>query len=254
MRIIFKTPTLFFICLLALLFGGPDAGAVLNANFPFQEGEKLVYQAKWGFIPAGLVEMSVVSSRSEKGEDLLHFSMSARTSSQIDYIYPIRDLQNSYTDTDLTRTLYYEKRTSGRKIRDSRIVFDWNALKATCTTTGDSEKTIAILPGTLDPLALIYAVRLKELKAGAVLGIPVTNGKGFNTVRAEVVGQETIVVNGKSYDTFVVVAATDSLKGLMEKRPGLKVWYSAGKERIPIKLQSQHAFGNLSFELVSAMN
>jgi len=254
MHSFFRKAILFFICLLAFLSGGSEAGAAFNANFPFQAGERLVYRAKWGFIPAGLVEMAVISSRSERGEDLLHFTMSARTNSRIDSIYPIRDMQNSYTDPDLTRTLYYEKRSSGRTVRDSKIIFDWKGLTATYTTTGSAEKTIAILPGTLDPLALIYAVRLKELKAGAVLEIPVTNGKGFNTVRAEVIGRETITINGKSYDTFVVVAETDSLKGLMEKRPGLKIWYSAGKERIPIKLQSRHAFGNLSFELLSMMD
>ncbi len=250
MKTFFKT---ICVLLVGLIFfvGGPEAGAALTSKLPFQPGERLVYRAKWGFFSAGRVVMAVLPSRSEKGEERLHFTLSARTTPRIDCIYPIRDMQNSYTDMDLSRSFLYEKRSSGHRLRESRIDFDWKSMTATYLNSGDAEKTLPILPGTLDPLALIYAIRLKELRTGAVLEIPVTNGKGFNTLRADVTGRETITVDGKTYDTFVVETETESLKGLLEKRPQMKIWLTADREHVPVRLQTRHSFGRLSFELVA---
>jgi hypothetical protein len=222
------------------------------AGQPFREGEKLVYRAKWGFISAGEVVMEVLPAKTLRGEKTYHFAMSTRTSSKIDIFYPVREMQDSYTDTKLTRSILYEKRSTAKYPRDVKVDFDWERMTATYTNFGRMEKPVAISPGTLDPLALIYSIRLKDFTVGDVLEVPVTDGKDFAVVRAAVTALETITIGGRSYEAFVVIPETASMKGLLDTLPNLKIWYSTDKARIPIKIQSRFPVGNFAFELVGA--
>jgi hypothetical protein len=235
-----------------LLLTCGSAGAAIT-GIPFQEGEKLTYRAKWGLMPAGRVTLEVLSSEAGKGEDVYHFAMHSRTSAGVDTLYSIRDMQHSCTDLARGRSLQYEKRSSGTRQRNIRVDFDWENMKATYKEPAVAEKTVAILPGTLDPLALIYALRLIELKTGDTIEIPVTTGKGFSLVRGNVIAREKILIDGKAYDTFVIVPEKKSMTGLLEKQPQMKIWLSAGKSRIPLKLQIRHTFGSIHFELISAV-
>ncbi len=198
------------------------------------------------------MEVLPSGSRAKSGSATYHFMMESRTSSSIDALYRLRDVQHSFADLQQPRTLQYEKRSTGKKAQDLRVEFDWTNLKATCRNSGEPEKTLEILPGTLDPLALIYALRLKELKPGATLEVPVTTGKGFSLVRGKVMEGGKIMVDGRSVDSVVVVPESASMKGLMKKQPPMKIWFSADSARIPLKLQTSHFFGNLDFELLSA--
>jgi hypothetical protein len=249
MRLPLKVVLILAAIVLAAAFYGTAAAYDVEPGLPFPAGEKLTYRARWGFIPAGQVVMEVHPSKNESGQTIHHFTMYSRTSSQVDFLYPIRDVQHSTTDAGLTRTLSYAKQSAGRKVRNIKIDFNWDSMTATYVNSGTAEKIVPILPGTLDPLALIYALRLKEIRPGSVLEIPVTNGKGFNLVRGVVTGRETIVVKGKTYDTFAVIPESNSLSGLMEKKPKIKIWLSADKNHTPVKLRTQHTFGSLSFEL-----
>lgn len=244
---------------LALLFFAVlpvfDGTAAAVTGIPFQEGEKLTYRVKWGSIPAGRVVMEVLpSTGSGEDEDIYHFTMHSRTSPGLDAVYSIRDMQHSCTDLAMGRTLQYEKRSSGTRKRNIRVDFDWENMKATYKDLVEKEKTVSIPPGTLDPLGLIYALRLKELQTGDALEIPVTTEKGISLVRGQVVAREKIRIDDKVYDTFVIVPEKKSMTGIMDKQPQMKIWVSADKSRIPLKLQSRHTFGNLNFELVSAVD
>ncbi|MFB3924763.1 MAG: DUF3108 domain-containing protein [Syntrophales bacterium] len=233
-----------------IILASGDAGASIK-DLPFKEGERLVYRAKWEFLSAGRVVMEVLPFKTPEGENIYHFKMDTRTNSGMDTFYRVREMQDSYTDKGLTRTLLYVKRSTGKHPRDIRVDFDWEHMQATYANFGKTEKSISILPGTLDPLALIYSIRMKELRTGAVLELPVTDGKECAVIRATVTARETITIDGRSYETFVIVPETNTLKGLLDKLPKLKIWCSVEEGHIPVKIQSRFAIGSFAFELVS---
>jgi hypothetical protein len=240
-------------CVIITAAGSFDAEASPKIA-PFRPGEKLVYRAQWKYLPAGESQIEVLPFQMVNGVKAYHFSMKMKTSAAVDLIYKVRDRQDSYTDIQMSRTLLYKKRSTGKHPRDVIVTFDWDKMKAVYASFGKPEKPVVILPGTFDPLALFFVIRLDKLSVGKVLEIPITDGKKCIPVRATVAGRELVTIDDKVYDAYLVIPDMERLENVVakEKEPKLKIWFSADEKRIPVKIQSQVAIGSFVFELISA--
>jgi hypothetical protein len=221
---------------------------------PFHPGEKLVYRAKWKYLPAGESLIEVLPFKMLNGVKAYHFAMTTKTSVSVDLLYKVRDRQDSYTDLQLSRTLLYKKRSTGKHPRDVIVSFDWDKMKATYASFGKPENPVTILPGTFDPLSLFFVIRLHKLNVGDVLEIPITDGKKCIPVKATVAGREPVTIDDKVYDSYLVIPDMERLENVVakEKEPKLKIWFSADEKMVPVKIQSRVAIGSFVFELISA--
>ena len=136
------------LCALLALAGQGDAA---SKALPFRQGERLVYRALWGFIPAGEAVIEVLPDAGVEGVRAHHFAMTTTTNSRIDLFYKIRERQDSYADIAMTRTLQYRKKSTGDHPRDVIVTYDWKNRTATYASFGNAEKPVEILPGTFDP-------------------------------------------------------------------------------------------------------
>ena len=183
-----------------------------------------------------------------------HFAMTMTTNSRVEMFYKLRERQDSFTDIPLTRTLQYRKKSAGNHPRDVVVTYDWKNRTATYASFGNAEKPVEILPGSFDPLALFFVIRTHRLIPGEVIEIPITDGKKCIAVRATVAGRETLTIDGKVYDTYLVIPDMERLQGVVSQRgePSLKIWFSADEEHVPVRIQSRVAVGSFVLELVSA--
>jgi hypothetical protein len=222
----------------------------------FRPGEKFTYRASWGVIPAGEAVIEVLPFKVYNGIKTCHFMMETKTNAALDLIYKIRERQDSYPDTLMSRTLYYTKKSTGEHPRDVVVTFDWERMEATYIGFGQAETPVSIRAGTFDPLALFFVIRLRALKEGGILEIPVTDGKRLIATRAKVARREKVVINGISYDTYLIIPEMERLDGVFgkEKEPDMKIWYTADERKIPVKIQTRVAVGSFVFELISASN
>jgi hypothetical protein len=220
---------------------------------PFAPGEKLTYSGRWGVIPAGSVTLEVLPQETIAGVALYHFAMTTKTSPAVDFLYKIRERQDSYVDMASNHSFLYTKITKSKHPSDTIINFDWNKLEVTRSDFGQKSPPIKIMPGSIDPLALLYMLRLQEIKENSVIQIPVTNGKTNFMVDATVGNNELIAINGKSYQTFVITPDMEKLESVVEKNknPKLKIWLSADPSRIPVRIQSSIGIVSFIFELVA---
>ena len=140
--------------------------------FPFQVGEKLVFEAKWGFIPAGEAILKVLPVETLNGTKSRHFVMTARTYPYIDLFYKVRDRIDSYTDAAMRHSFLYKKQKRGTRAKDVVVALDRKNLKAKYSKNGKLRRLISIEPGSFDPLSVFYAFRLRELKEGLVIKVP----------------------------------------------------------------------------------
>ncbi|NPV03660.1 MAG: DUF3108 domain-containing protein [Syntrophaceae bacterium] len=250
MRRLFGVTTI-VLCALTMLFG---EGAAATGALPFSEGERLVYRAMWGFIPAGEAVIEVLPDAAVNGSRARHFAMTTTTNSRVDLFYKIRERQDSFTDVAMTRTLQYRKKSTGDHPRDVIVTYDWKNRTATYASFGNAERPVEILPGSFDPLAIFFVIRTHRLRPGDVHEIPVTDGKKCIAVKATVAGRETVTIDGKVYDTFLVVPDMERLQGVVPRQddPSLKIWFTADERQLPVKIQSKVAIGSFVFELVSA--
>ena len=242
-----------FLCGLFVFAGYRDSIAAVKA-LPFRSGERMVYRAMWGGIPAGEAVIEVLPAVTIDGARTHHFAMTMTTNSRVEMFYKLRERQDSFTDIPLTRTLQYRKKSAGNHPRDVVVTYDWNNRTATYASFGNAEKPVEILPGSFDPLALFFVIRTHRLNPGEVIEIPITDGKKCIAVRATVAGRETLTIDGKVYDTYLVIPDMERLQGVVSRKgePSLKIWFSADEEQVPVRIQSRVAVGSFIFELISA--
>lgn len=253
----FKSLISFFF-LLILLFSSAlvcSREKTSGINIPFEPGEKLIYQGRWGILDAGEVTMEVFPLVVINGVTAYHFVMTTRTSPTVDLIYKIRERQDSYVDRDITRSLLYKKRTESQHPRDEIVTFNWDRLEATYSNFGKVKETpTPILPGTFDPLAFFFALRMQDIKEKAALAIPVTDGNNTSMlVKATVGKRETIKIRGKYYDTYEINPDVDDIKDSTKRKENLfmKVWLTADGKKIPVKIHSKVGIMSFIFEIVS---
>lgn len=249
----YSIPVLFVACLLLAAAAGESAAA--GRMFTFDPGERLVYRAKWFFIPAGEAVIEVLPNTTINGRPAHHFAMTTSTNTYIDYFYKIRERQDAFTDPRVTRSLEYRKKNTGDYPRDSVVTFDWTRMTATYANFGQSHKPVPIQAGTYDPLSLIFAIRLYRLIPGDVLEIPVTDGTRVINTRAIVASRETVKIRNDVYDTLLVIPDVSRLEGILSEgrgEPSLKIWFTTDERHLPVKIQVRMAVGSFVFELVSA--
>jgi hypothetical protein len=241
---------LFFIVILGFL---QPVGAS-DALFPFAPGEKLFYRVEWLSVPAGKMSMEVLPLKEIGGEEAYHFVMTTTTSSFVDLFYELRQRTEAFTDTAMRHSLSYRIETQGRKARQEQVYFDWRKMLATYEKNGKEEETVALLRGTFDPLSIFYAFRCHRLEAGKTIQVPVTDGKKCVMGKATVVRRERIRVGGKRYDTFLVEPDLKHIGGVFKqsKNATLKIWFTADRSKVPVKVETRVNVGSFTAELISS--
>ena len=238
-----------FIFLVATVFF--PAFAEGKPALPFQPGEKLTFQVRWGFIAAGEAVLEVMPREEIDGAEANRFGLSVSTYPAIDIFYKVRDRIDSFTDGDLTRSLYYTRKTEGRRLKEERVILDWEAGKARYSNFDEERSPVPIKPGTFDPFSVFYAFRLQELREDETMVHPVTDGRRLVAGHATVGRRTRIQTAMGSIDTFVVEISMEDIDGTFEKegRAGLQIWVSADRHRIPVRVRSRVAVGSFVAEL-----
>ena len=221
---------------------------------PFLPGEKLVFEVKWKFIPAGEAVLEVLPLETISGVKHYHFVMKAKTYKYIDPLYKVRDRIDAYTDLKMTYSKLYKKKNRGRRKKDIVVNFDLEGQQAQYSKNGKKRKPISIKPGSFDPLSVFYAFRFFNLKENTVLEVPVTDGKKCVMGKAKVIKRETIVVESGTYDTYLVEPDLKHIGGVFKKSKNakLRIWVTADARKIPIKVESEVIVGSFVAELISA--
>ncbi|MBW2669522.1 MAG: DUF3108 domain-containing protein [Deltaproteobacteria bacterium] len=224
-------------------------------DFPFNPGEKLTFQLKWMFIPAGEGVLEVLPIETIDGVKAYHFLLTVKSNSFIDHFYKVRDKIDAYTDIEMTHSILYKKKQQeGKTHRDIVVNFDWRNNKAVYSTLKEKRPPIDILPGSFDPLSAFYFVRLFDLEKKSAIERPVTDGKKCIIGKAAVIKRETLKLASGTYDTFLIEPEIEHVGGVFEKSKDAKiqVWVTADHRRIPVKLKSKVVVGSFVGELVSA--
>lgn len=225
-----------------------------RAAAPFQAGEKLTYALYWMFIPAGEAILEVQPGRLD-GQDTYRFVLQVRSNAVVDAVYMVRDHVEAITDSAVSRSLGYRKdQHEGRTRRQVEVTFDWPNHKVRYADFGRAIDPIAVLPGSFDPLSILYYLRTLTLDKGIEVQRPVTDGKKCILGRGKVVDRQPLEVNGKTYDAFHVTPELTHVGGVFEKSPKAKihVWVTADHRRIPVKVASAVIVGRFTAELVAA--
>lgn len=226
----------------------------LQADPPFQPGERLTFDLSWEFIPVGTAVLEVLPVTTLGGEKVHHFLATVTTNAVIDKIYKVRDLIEGYANADLSHSVRYRmKQREGSCRRDIAVVFDWEKMTVQYSNAGKRRDPVAILPGTFDLVSLFYAFRLQDLKEQTELQAPVTDGRKLVIGKARILSKENVAVGDRNYETYLVEPDIKDAGGVFEhsENAKLRVWITADEKRIPVKVTCRAPVGRFIGELVS---
>ena len=212
---------------------------------PFEPGEKLTFDLTWGGIAAGKAVLQVMPRTTLNGVAAYRFVMTARSTKTIDRIFKIRDRLESYADLKMTRSLLYKQKIREGGYRKNRVItFDWEKNELEYISNNGRPKYLPIMPGTFDPLAAFYFVRLQPLWTVKKVECPITDGKRNVMGRVNVVGRETIRVGNRTYDTVVLEPVLEDVELFStSENAGIRMWMTADERKLPVLVESQVAFG-----------
>ncbi|HUU39423.1 MAG TPA: DUF3108 domain-containing protein [Desulfatiglandales bacterium] len=254
----FKVKPLYIFLVIAfiIIFSFPQNGKGAQKAVPFYPGERLTFQVKWGFIPAGEAVLEVLPIEIINGIESYHFVMTAKTYPLIDVFYKVRDRIDSYANREMTHSILYKKQNKGKTKRDIIVNFDWEKQEAQYSNFGKKREPISIADGSFDPLSIFYAFRLQDLKEKIELENSVTDGKKSIIGKARVVKKEKIEVPGGIFDTYLVEPDLKDIGGVFRKSKNakLEVWVTSDARHIPVQIKSKVIVGSFVVELISGVN
>jgi hypothetical protein len=116
---------------------------------------------------------------------------------------------------------------------------------------GEQRDPVEILPGSFDPLGIVFFVRSLDFDVGDKLVIPTSNGKEFFFTIVHVVDKvKRKFLIGKR-EAFVLEPDIKDIGGVFKKSPDGKIrfYFSADEEKLPLRMESEVVVGSFWAEL-----
>jgi hypothetical protein len=234
----------------------PEAVPVYQPkHYPFDNGEKAVYQASWNGLPVATAEINTTSQIID-GKKFYTIRVEAKTSRVLDFVWKMRDTITSTVEAKgLAPARFTFSQRENRKVIDTEARFDRNAKK--WFVHRDERRKVKKYefdqpPNIVDPITAIYLARSQDLKVGDHLYFNIFGGKYRYLLDLEVERRETIQIGSGSVDTFKIVPRIQNLtkQGYAERLNEASVWISADEKRIPVMLTSKIFAGSVYMEKI----
>ena len=141
---------------------------------PFRSGERLAFGVLWSkyAVNAATLELTVVERRDFFGRAAWHFRALAQTIDTVRILYPLDDQFDSYTDTAKLTSLQYEMYLHEQGKQQNSA---WR-MSAEGDPAPPDAAAARVLPGTRDPIGLLYVLRAADWKSTPELHAPVFDG------------------------------------------------------------------------------
>ena len=224
--------------------------------FPFEGGEKEVYNASWnGMISVATAEIHTVPTVVD-GKKVYQVRVEAKTSRALDLIWRMRDTISSTFDAKalLPSRFTFAQRENSRVI-DTEARFD-PATKQWAVNRQQVGKRPRVYyfdsNNTLDPITAVYLARSTDFKVGDKLYFKVFGGRYQYLLELFVEKKEPVSMkSGKTVEAYRIIPRVQNItkNGYASRFNEATIWISADERRMPIKMSSKIAFGTVQLEL-----
>lgn len=224
----------------------------------FLDGEVLKFELGWSFFKVARSEMVVRKGAlpEEPALPALEIELKTRTNSFADAIYKVRNTSRSWLKPDISGSLrFHAEQVEGTRERDTEAIFDPGGLSARYVNNrnGEERAPVEVLPGSFDPLGIVFFVRSLDFKEGDELVIPTSNGKEFFFTVVRVTGKtERRFAFGKK-EAWVLEPDIKDLGGVFKRSENgrIRFYFSADERKLPLRMESEVAVGSFWAELTS---
>jgi hypothetical protein len=219
----------------------------------FADGERLRFKLGWSLFTVARTELEVRPVELEDRE-ALRISVKTRTNGFADAFYKVRNLSTSWVSPDVSQSFRYTAvQDEGGRERDTAAVFhpERSLVHYENRLNGEVREPVPILPGTFDPVGIVFFVRTLDFDVGDELVIPTSNGKEFFFTIVRVVDKvERRFASGRR-EAWVLEPDIKDLGGVFKRSPDGRVrfYFSADERKLPLRMESEVAVGSFWAEL-----
>jgi hypothetical protein len=218
-------------------------------EYPFVVGERLSYDISWGGFPSvGKANFEVRQQGMFNGNRVIEFFGEASSVGAARTLINVNDRVSSLVLMDSLLPIKTDLRLrEGKRSKQSAATYD-RAKNLMSLSTGSQTE---IPPGAYDLLSLFYAIRAADLKIGLTRDFTFFDANNRpQRLTIKVVKQESIGGPLGSLDALQVdVLAPQPAKSILAQ-----TWITNDARRLPLYLVTRARFGELRFQLVSAVN
>jgi hypothetical protein len=229
---------------------GIDAGSALEPKeYPFAVGERLSYDISWGSFPSvGKASLEVRQQGMFNGNRVIEFFGEASSIGAARTLINVNDRASSLVLMDSLTPVRTDLRLrEGKRFKQTTATYDRS--RNLMSLSNGSQTNFP--PGAYDLLSLFYAIRAADLKIGMTRDFAFFDANNrLRRLTIKVVKQESIGGPLGARDAFQV----DVLAPEPAKPPLAQAWISNDVRRLPLYLVTRARFGELRFQLVSAIN
>lgn len=258
LQVMKRTTSIFFFALAPLLL---FSQIKVLEQMPFEEGEKISYQAvyKWGFIEikAGLVEFSV-EKVIQDNEPCYHFKSIGNSIPKYDWIFTVRDTFQSIVRERDFQPIFYERHTyeGGYEVLNKTFFEEENdqiKMELYNSDKDSSSKTIPFEKGLLDLQTAVYFARLLDFskaEMGEEYLFNILVDGAYYKIPIRYDGLESIELNNKEYPCFKI--STEVIEGtIFRSHQRINIWVTNDGKQIPVLVEAPIIIGRVKAELVN---
>jgi uncharacterized protein DUF3108 len=229
---------------------GIDVESALEPKeYPFVVGERLSYDISWGSFPSvGKASFEVRQQGMFNGNRVIEFFGEASSIGVARTLINVNDRASSLVLTDSLTPVRTDLRLrEGKRFKQTTATYDRS--RNLMSLSNGSQTNFP--PGAYDILSLFYAIRAADLKIGMTRDFAFFDANNRpQRLTIKVVKQESIGGPLGARDALQV----DVLAPEPAKPPRAQTWISNDARRLPLYLVTRARYGELRFQLVSAIN
>jgi hypothetical protein len=219
------------------------------AEYPFIVGERLSYDISWGsFSSVGKASFEVRQQGMFTGNHVIEFFGEASTVGAARTLIDVNDQVSSLVSIDSLLPIRTDLRLrEGKRIKRTSAIYDRS--KNLMSLSSGSQTNIS--PDAYDILSLFYVIRAADMNIGMTRDFTFLDANNRpKRLTIKVIKQESIGGPLGARDTFRVdILAPEPTKPLLAQ-----TWISSDARRLPLYFVTRARFGELRFQLVSAVN
>jgi hypothetical protein len=212
--------------------------------FPFNVGERLDYQVKFGPVSVGSATMEVVGIESLRGRQVYHTRFVVKGGT---LFFKVNDRYESWFDPRDDVSLRFKQQIDEGAYEAERTYEIFPERRVYVENDKPEQPSVG---NPLDEAALIYYMRTMPLEVGKTYDLDRYFKPDRNPVRVQVLRRERVTTPAGTFDA-VVVRPSIKAKGIFSEGGRAEVWFTDDSVRTMVQMKSQLKFGSLNLYLKS---
>jgi len=210
---------------------------------PFDTGEKLTFDVRFGGIKVGTGRMEVVGTQDIRGREAWHTRFTVKGGIPF---YKVNDRIESWIDTRTFESLRFLQDLDEGP-REKERLYEIYPEKATYSEKGEVEHAPSV-DDPLDDAAFMYFVRTIPLEVGQTYDFNRYFRPDRNPVQIRVLRKETVKVPAGTYQAIVIQPIIKS-KGIFSEKGHAEMWLTDDSRRLLVQMKTDLSIGSLNLYL-----